>query len=182
MIADGLLSGDGPVFSASLRSDEGSERDSTPTPTAQRRGQPNGVEQARQHSGDSPSMLRPRRHSSSSESSSSPPPSTESSPRSLSGSPQAVQRAAAHGFRRSPAGEKRRARSRLGPGLADELNTALTEAANGSPLLMSPDRTGGKHPVAAAAEAGKTADAWLERRPSSEAERSSTPTSLRRGA
>ena len=131
----------------------------------------------------SPSMLRPRRHSSSSESSSSPPPSTESSPRSLSGSPQAVQRAAAHGFRRSPAGEKRRARSRLGPGLADELNTALTEAANGSPLLMSPDRTGGKHPVAAAAlEAGKTADAWLERRPSSDAERSSTPTSRRRGA
>ena len=86
---------------------------------------------------------RPRRHSSSSESSSSPPPSTESSPRSLSGSPQAVQRAAAHGFRRSPAGEKRRARSRLGPGLADELNTAyFTEAANGSPLLMSPDPHG----------------------------------------
>ena len=47
---------------------------------------------------------------------------------------------------------------------------------------MSPDRTGGKHPVAAAAESGKTADAWLERRPSSEAERSSTPTALRRGA
>ena len=62
-------------------------------------------------------------------------------------------------------------------------DTALTEAANGSPLLMSPDRTGGKHPVAAAAaESGKTADAWLERRPSSEAERSSTPTSRRRGA
>ena len=57
------------------------------------------------------------------------------------------------------------------------------EAANGSPLLLSPDRTGGKHPVAAAAlEAGKTADAWLERRPSSDAERSSTPTSRRRGA
>ena len=184
MIADGLLSSDGPVFSASLRSDEGSERDSTPTPTAQRRGQPNGIEQERQHSGDSPGMLRPRRHSSSSESSSSPPPSSgEESPRSLSGSPQAVQRAAAHGFRRSPIGEKRRARSRLGPGLAEELNTALTEAANGSPLLLSPDRTGGKHPVAAAAlEAGKTADAWLERRQSSDAERSSTPTSRRRGA
>ena len=69
----------------------------------------------------------------------------------------------------------------LGPGLADELGGA-PRAANGSPLLMSPDRTGGKHPVAAAAESGKTADAWLERRPSSEAERSSTPTSLRRGA
>ena len=40
---------------------------------------------------------------------------------------------------------------------------------------------GGKHPVAAA-ESGKTADAWLERRPSSEADRSSTPTSRRRGA
>ena len=50
-------------------------------------------------------------------------------------------------------------------------------------VSQQPDRTGGKHPVAAAAlEAGKTADAWLERRQSSDAERSSTPTSRRRGA